>query len=133
VKAQVDSFAVLVVATSVTGAQARDAAREDVAADAIALAVQPAERRIVGTCVDHLLGRPRRRRMIGHVQDAPAAVTSNHIGASFVNGNGALSALAKACPAGASSRCACTTSSWLRFAKAQGRGFVASDPLAGPS
>jgi hypothetical protein len=54
--------------------QARESALEDVAVDAVAIAVQPAGRRVVRKCVDHLLGGPRGCRTIRHVRmhDAPA-------------------------------------------------------------
>ena len=53
--------------------QARESALEDVAVDAVSVSVQPAGRRVVRKCVDHLLSRPSGRRMIRDVDmhDAP--------------------------------------------------------------
>jgi hypothetical protein len=55
---------------------ARESALEDIAVDAVSISVQPARRRVLGKCVDHLLGGPLGCRMICdvHMYDAPAEV-----------------------------------------------------------
>ena len=57
-------------------AHASHSALEDVAVDAVSISVQPAGRRVVRKCVDHLLSGPAGRRMISDVDmhDAPAVM-----------------------------------------------------------
>jgi hypothetical protein len=57
-------------------AHASQSVPEDLAVDTVAIAVQPAGRRVVRKSVDHLLGGPRGCRMVRdvHVHDVPAVM-----------------------------------------------------------